>query len=779
MVSGSDQHGTPITVRAAGGGQSRRRRWPRASTRSSSIRGEQLGIGFDLYTTTGTDEPRRASRRTSSCACYEKGDIYLDKMRLPYCTVEQPLPARPLRRGHLPHLRLRRRPRRPVRQLRQPARPGGADRRPLQVRRLDAGGAGVGALLPPPERLQRHAQGVALRRTRSTGGATCSTSRSGAVKQGLRDRAITRDIDWGIAIPLPGYEQKRIYVWFEAVIGYLSAAKEWAQLRGDAGGLARVLARPGVQELLLHRQGQHLVPHAELAGDAHGLRRPEPALRRSGEPVPELRRRQGFDEPRHGALPARLPRALRPGHAALLPRGDHAGDARTASSAKRTCIRRNNDELVATWGNLAHRVLTFTYRRFDGRVPAAGRARRGEPGAAGAGGGRAGRGRRATSRSATSGRASRRRWPSRRRRTAISTTRRPGRRSREDPQAAAMSLYTALAAINALKVALYPYLPFTCERLHGYLGFDGEVAVGGWQATLPPPGQAAAGAGGAVQEAGASAGDEAEAANDIDVRLPLPPPDAGLRDGPAGRAGAGARQGAARAIVVIGMDVPSSRAGDRPGRPPRGCSTRPSACTRTTPSCLDAEALRRLRELAREPRVVAHRRDRPRLLSQPVAAGGAAEGVSRSSWRWRRSWTCRSSSMRGRRRRRPSPILRDWATARGRSPRRAPLGVLHCFAGDLAMAQEYVELGFMISIAGNVTYPERRAAAGGRGAALPLEHLLVGDRLPVPAAAEPSRRALRAVASARDHRVHRGAEEVSVDEVADADGGERPTALPS
>ena len=53
------------------------------------------------------------------------------------------------------------------------------------------------------------------------------------LEEGLKDRAITRDIEWGVAIPLPGYDGKRIYVWFEAVIGYLSASKEWAALKGD------------------------------------------------------------------------------------------------------------------------------------------------------------------------------------------------------------------------------------------------------------------------------------------------------------------------------------------------------------------------------------------------------------------------------------------------------------------------------------------------------------------------------------------------------------------
>ena len=52
----------------------------------------------------------------------------------------------------------------------------------------------------------------------------------------LRPRAMTRDIDWGIPVPLPGWEDnpnKRLYVWFDAVIGYLSASIEWARRTGD------------------------------------------------------------------------------------------------------------------------------------------------------------------------------------------------------------------------------------------------------------------------------------------------------------------------------------------------------------------------------------------------------------------------------------------------------------------------------------------------------------------------------------------------------------------
>ncbi len=53
------------------------------------------------------------------------------------------------------------------------------------------------------------------------------------LQEGLHDRAITRDTNWGIDIPLPGYEAKKIYVWFEAVIGYFSASREWAKNSGD------------------------------------------------------------------------------------------------------------------------------------------------------------------------------------------------------------------------------------------------------------------------------------------------------------------------------------------------------------------------------------------------------------------------------------------------------------------------------------------------------------------------------------------------------------------
>ena len=62
------------------------------------------------------------------------------------------------------------------------------------------------------------------------------------LEDGLKDRAISRDLEWGVPLPVDGYDGKRIYVWFEAVIGYLSASKEVGQASGRAGGVGALLA---------------------------------------------------------------------------------------------------------------------------------------------------------------------------------------------------------------------------------------------------------------------------------------------------------------------------------------------------------------------------------------------------------------------------------------------------------------------------------------------------------------------------------------------------------
>jgi methionyl-tRNA synthetase len=72
------------------------------------------------------------------------------------------------------------------------------------------------------------------------------------VSEGLRDRAITRDTTWGIPLPLAGYEGKSIYVWFEAVTGYLSAGVEWAKAQGDADAWKAFWTKPEARHYYIH-----------------------------------------------------------------------------------------------------------------------------------------------------------------------------------------------------------------------------------------------------------------------------------------------------------------------------------------------------------------------------------------------------------------------------------------------------------------------------------------------------------------------------------------------
>ena len=72
------------------------------------------------------------------------------------------------------------------------------------------------------------------RQAGSLAGEREAASRSSSFDE-LQPRPVTRDLDWGVRVPVPGYEErddKRIYVWIDAVVGYLSAAVEWARNRG-------------------------------------------------------------------------------------------------------------------------------------------------------------------------------------------------------------------------------------------------------------------------------------------------------------------------------------------------------------------------------------------------------------------------------------------------------------------------------------------------------------------------------------------------------------------
>jgi methionyl-tRNA synthetase len=484
MVSGSDQHGTPITVRAAEEGVT-------PAEIASRFHDEfldswqRLGIGFDLYTTTGT-ENHASVVQDIFLRLLEKGDIYKDRMRLPYCTVEERFLLDRYVEGTCPICG-------------------------------DTGARGdqcdnCGNVLDPADLIDsrcrfdgstpevRESEHFFLRLSAYNERLKAWLSEGkehwrknvlnfslGVLQQGLRDRAITRDLEWGIAIPLPGFEQKRIYVWFENVIGYLSAAKEWAQRRGEPEAWRDFWQEPDAKSYYFIGKDNiwfHALSWPAMLMAYGGLNLPYdvPAnqyLNFGGAKASTSRGTAPF-------LPDYLakydPDPLRYYLAAVMP------ETADSEFSEADLIRRNNDELVATWGNLAHRVLTFTYRRFEGRIPQPadldGQSRellaRAEV-ILGEVGNQIGLCRFRAGLAAAMGLAQDA--------NRYLDGKAPWKTIGEDREAAATALYTALAVINTLKIALYPYLPFTCQRLHGYLGYDGDVAGGGWRAELPPPGQ--------------------------------------------------------------------------------------------------------------------------------------------------------------------------------------------------------------------------------------------------------------------------------------------------
>ncbi|MCK9794780.1 methionine--tRNA ligase [Isoptericola sp. 4D.3] len=202
----------------------------------------------------------------------------------------------------------------------------------------------------------------------------------------VRPRAMTRDIDWGIPVPLEGWEDnptKRLYVWFDAVIGYLSASIEWARRSGDPEAWrafwteesARSFYFMGKDNITFHSQ---IWPAELLAYDGRGSRGGEPgqygALQLPTEVVSsEFLNVEGqkFSSSRGVVIYVRdmlaryQPDAFRYYVAAAGP------ESQDVDFTWDSFLRRTNDELVAGWGNLVNRTASMVHKSF-GRIPVPG-----------------------------------------------------------------------------------------------------------------------------------------------------------------------------------------------------------------------------------------------------------------------------------------------------------------------------------------------------------------------------------------------------------------------
>jgi len=482
MVSGSDQHGTPITIRAEQEGKSPQEIATRHHQEFLSS-WESLGIKFDLFTTTGTQNHAQVVQ-DFFLKLLDEGYIYRSEMSLAYCPgCQRYLPDRyieggcpycdfPEARGDqcdqcgkllnptdlvAPHCKLC----------------GGASHTRNSEHfflRLSAFRDELLAWVREQKHWKRNALHFTLR----------------FLEEGLKDRAITRDIEWGVAIPQSGCEGKRIYVWFEAVIGYLSASKEWASLKGEEDGWTTFWQK-GVKSYYFI--GKDNIPFHTIIWPAMlmgygGLNLPYDV------PANEFLTLEGkqLSTSRNWAvwLPDYLeryaPDTLRYFLSANMPQ---SGDT---DFSWRELVRRNNDELVATYGNLVHRVLAFTYRNFDGCVPAPDELD-------GASEALLSRAKAALDSVDNFLYHCQFREGMKEAMSLAQETNRfleeksPWKTIKEDRGACATALFVSLSVISCLKTILYPFLPFSSQKLHHLLGFAGSIEEEEWGFHPLSPGQ--------------------------------------------------------------------------------------------------------------------------------------------------------------------------------------------------------------------------------------------------------------------------------------------------
>jgi methionyl-tRNA synthetase len=476
MVSGSDSHGTPVTVTADEEGTTARAVFERSHALFLEA-WQKLGISFDLFTHTDT-ENHWAISQDFFLRNLQKGNIFKATEKQIYCETDARfLPDRYIN-GECPHCHFPR------------ARGDQCDN---CGRVLDAI-----ELIDPKCKLAKPGETHQLvvresehfyldlakfeKRLLDYLADKDTYWKSNVVafvrnwlQAGLHGRAITRDMDWGITLPIPGYESKRIYVWFEAVIGYYSASVEWARNRGTPDKWKEWWTKSD-DVRGYYFVGKDNIPFHTIIWPAMLLGYDETLPLPYDVPANEFLNLEGrkFSKSEHWAvwindyLQAYDPDPLRYLLSANMP------EFADTDFTWKEFVRRNNDELIANWGNLANRVLTFTYKNFDQRVPTPGELNDADRALIA----------KSEAAFATVGDALGRVRFKEALNLAVDVARaaniylqitEPWKTIKIDRARAATSLFVALRVIDNLKTLFYPFLPFSSNELHKQLGYDGDL----------------------------------------------------------------------------------------------------------------------------------------------------------------------------------------------------------------------------------------------------------------------------------------------------------------
>jgi methionyl-tRNA synthetase len=480
MVSGTDSHGTPVTIRADADGLPVEKVYQRFHNGFLELF-QKAGISYDLFTTTHTENHFKVSQ-SMFLALLKNGFLY---------TESRPQWYSPAARRFLPDRYVE----------------GTCYICGFEGARSDQCD-NCGNVLEPEKLLNPHSKEdgstpelretkhyfldlsklepdveAFLRERQNYWRDTVIGQSLGQIEnEGLLPRPITRDLDWGIPVPVDGWEGKCLYVWFEAVIGYLSATIEWAQITHQPDAWrdwwtdlsAKTFYFIGKDNIFFHATmwpaqlmgaGQEFVK-IFTGGEGEPLNLPYdlPAnqfMNLEGQKISGSRNWAVWGRDFLSRYDADSLRYYLTINMPELKDSDWDWDE---------FVARNNNELVATWGNLVNRSLPFAYKHWDGRVPDPGELRSIDQEIIALvedGFKTVGEHLEAVRLRAALAESLRLAKEGNKYQDATS----PWFEIKSDKNEAAKSIYTALRIVDNLKVLFSPFLPFSSERLHRYLGY--------------------------------------------------------------------------------------------------------------------------------------------------------------------------------------------------------------------------------------------------------------------------------------------------------------------
>ena len=486
MVSGTDSHGTPVTLRAEDEGTTPEKVYKRFHEGFLELF-QQIGISYDIFTTTHTENHHKVAQ-TIFLALKENGYLYPKKsMQWFSPEANRFLPDRYVEGtcyicgqdgarsdqcdacGNVLE---------PAKLKNPHAKSGDT----LELRETEHFYLDLSKLEPKVADFLRE-RSAHMRDT------VLGESLNKIESQGLLPRPITRDLDWGIPVPVEGedWAGKCLYVWFEAVIGYLSAPIELSQINETPDAWQDWWTNPdahqlhfiGKDNIFFHTalwpaelMGAGTAFMQKFTGEEKKLTLPYdvPANQFMNLEGQKISGSKNWAVWGRDALTRYDPDALRYYLTVNMP------ESKDSDWDWEFFLAHNNNELVANWGNLANRVLSFCYKHWDGKVPDVDVSTLRESDlslltAMEAGFASVGDLLEAVKIRAALNEAMR-----------LATevnkyldTSAPWKELKVDKEEAGKTVYTALKAIDSLKIIFAPFLPFTSEKLNQIFGYENPL----------------------------------------------------------------------------------------------------------------------------------------------------------------------------------------------------------------------------------------------------------------------------------------------------------------